>query len=143
MKRERSCGAVVFRERDGVAEALLIRTPKGQLTIPKGHVERGETDEQAAKREIMEETGFTVDIDSDFRYTVRYIVKKTVPKDVVFFAATFPEQGEPFVCDDLCEVVWTPLADAENVASRHREKRALVAAREYIIENYFGESRGI
>lgn len=38
-------------------EILLIADSKGRWTIPKGHIEEGETARQAAEREIREETG--------------------------------------------------------------------------------------
>ena len=35
----------------------MIRDSKGRWTIPKGHIEEGETSRQAARREVQEETG--------------------------------------------------------------------------------------
>lgn len=55
---EVSAGAVVFRRREGGAmEFLLLRYPHGHWDFAKGHVEAGETLEEAAEREIQEETG--------------------------------------------------------------------------------------
>jgi len=58
--REPTAGGVVFRrdENDGI-EILLIQDAKDRWTIPKGHIEEGETAQQTAKREISEETGLT------------------------------------------------------------------------------------
>ena len=38
-------------------QILLIQDSKGRWTIPKGHIEPGETAKQTARREIEEETG--------------------------------------------------------------------------------------
>ncbi|HEX6938955.1 MAG TPA: NUDIX hydrolase [Longimicrobiales bacterium] len=55
---ETSAGGVVFRRSDGGGVMfLLIRDPYENWGLPKGHVEGEETPEQAALREIMEETG--------------------------------------------------------------------------------------
>jgi len=56
--REPTAGGIVFRrdEKNGI-EILLIQDAKDRWTIPKGHIEEGETAQQTAKREIGEEAG--------------------------------------------------------------------------------------
>lgn len=57
--REPTSGGIVFRmTSDGKdIEILLIQDSKGRWTIPKGHIEPGETAKMTARREIEEETG--------------------------------------------------------------------------------------
>lgn len=57
--REPTSGGIVFRyTKDGKdIEILLIQDSKGRWTIPKGHIEPGETAKVTARREIEEETG--------------------------------------------------------------------------------------
>lgn len=57
--REPTAGGIIFRHTtDGSdIEILLIQDTKGRWTIPKGHIEPGETAQQTAKREIGEEVG--------------------------------------------------------------------------------------
>ncbi|MBD3426633.1 MAG: NUDIX domain-containing protein [Candidatus Omnitrophica bacterium] len=52
-----AAGGVVVRERDGSVQVLLIRDSYGHWTWPKGHLEDRETAEEAAVREVSEETG--------------------------------------------------------------------------------------
>ncbi len=56
--REPTAGGVIFRRaKDNKVEILLIQDAKNRWTIPKGHIEEGESARQTAEREIREETG--------------------------------------------------------------------------------------
>jgi len=56
--REPTAGGIVFRRnKKGEIEILLIQDAKDRWTIPKGHIEEGETAQVTAKREIGEEAG--------------------------------------------------------------------------------------
>jgi 8-oxo-dGTP pyrophosphatase MutT (NUDIX family) len=55
--REYTAGGVVFRRMGDRIEILMIQDRLGRWTIPKGHVEEGESLEQTAVREVAEETG--------------------------------------------------------------------------------------
>jgi 8-oxo-dGTP pyrophosphatase MutT (NUDIX family) len=55
--REYTAGGVVFRRTEGRIDILMIQDRLGRWTIPKGHVEAGESLEQTALREVAEETG--------------------------------------------------------------------------------------
>lgn len=55
--REPTAGGIVFRQGEKGVEILLIQDAKDRWTIPKGHIEEGETAQQTARREIGEEAG--------------------------------------------------------------------------------------
>jgi 8-oxo-dGTP pyrophosphatase MutT (NUDIX family) len=57
--REQTAGGVVIRrnEKSKELEVLLTQDAKDRWTIPKGHIEEGETAKETAEREIREETG--------------------------------------------------------------------------------------
>lgn len=57
--REPTSGGIVFRhgQKEGEIEILLIQDAKDRWTIPKGHIEEGETALVTARREIGEEAG--------------------------------------------------------------------------------------
>jgi 8-oxo-dGTP diphosphatase len=52
----RAAGAVVYRVHNNTPEILLILDQYHRWTLPKGHLDPGETEEQAAVREVFEET---------------------------------------------------------------------------------------
>lgn len=56
--KEPTSGGMIFRrDEKNQIEILLIQDAKNRWTIPKGHIEAGETAKQTAEREITEETG--------------------------------------------------------------------------------------
>ena len=57
--REYTAGGVVYRRISDRVEILMIQDRLGRWTIPKGHVEEGESLSQTALREVAEETGLT------------------------------------------------------------------------------------
>lgn len=76
MKQPRSCGFLIVKG-DPIESFLLMKHPS-RWDLPKGHVDPGETDMQCALRELEEETGIAaadVDVDPQFRYETRYMVK--------------------------------------------------------------------
>ena len=87
MRKEKSCGAVVYRMENGRLEYLVEHTHSGKVGLPKGHVEGTETEIETALREIREETNLEVTLDTSFRHVIAYSPKPEVWKDVVFFLA--------------------------------------------------------
>jgi bis(5'-nucleosidyl)-tetraphosphatase len=90
---ELSAGAVVFYKDQQRLERvyLVLNYPAGHWDFPKGAVEKGETEEQAAVREIREETGIEVSsFIPGFRRKIEYRYRKgngLSHKQVVFFIA--------------------------------------------------------
>ena len=81
MKHEKSCGIVVFKDN----KILLVHHNLGHWGMPKGHVELGETDIDAAMREVFEETGISAYIIDGFKEKITYCPRDGVEKDVYFF----------------------------------------------------------
>ena len=92
MIEELSAGAVVFYDTTGKERQFLtLHYPAGHWDFPKGGVEDGESEEQAAIREIREETGIIIDhFISDFKRKIEYHYRRAdgfSHKEVVFFLA--------------------------------------------------------
>ena len=98
-RRELSSGGVVIRRRDGRVEYLLVEDSYGRWALPKGKVESRESPEQAALREVREETGLS---DLTIRAalpTVEYVYTDPggmlVFKIVHFFLIEAPPDAQP------------------------------------------------
>lgn len=97
---EKSCGAVLFTTVEGQRRYLLIKNRSLHAGFPKGHVEYGETELETVRREILEETGLSVDLVDGFRRDYDYKVRFFINKKAVYFLAYFgdqtiiPQEGE-------------------------------------------------
>lgn len=84
-RRELSAGGVVYRGSGEAIEVALIRTGK-RWGLPKGHVEAGEGVQQAACREVLEETGLEGDVVGELgEISYRYTYKKAGGESVRVF----------------------------------------------------------
>jgi 8-oxo-dGTP pyrophosphatase MutT (NUDIX family) len=84
----RAAGGVVWREDDGEVVVLLVHRPKyGDWTFPKGKLEEGESDAEAAYREVDEETGFECVLGPELP-SVLYVDHKARTKQVRYWEMT-------------------------------------------------------
>lgn len=92
MPHEKSCGIVAFRMDGKLRKYLILQYEEGHWDFPKGHVEAGEKEIDAALRELREETGIAdPEFVFGFRERIEYYYKregKTMHKEVFFFLAS-------------------------------------------------------
>jgi 8-oxo-dGTP pyrophosphatase MutT (NUDIX family) len=135
---EKSCGAVVYRKYHGNTEVLLVKHVKsGYWSFPKGHVEGDETESETAAREIMEETGVDVFIDTGFRETVTYSLRRDTKKTVVYFVARAKRikgknvdlipQG-----DEISELRWVEIDKAAAFLAFENDRAIISKAKAFI-----------
>ena len=86
-KVEKSCGAIIFQNKKKDSQILIIQQLDGYWCFPKGHVEKNETEEQTAYREILEETGIEVILDTKFRHVTTYKIPNGNVKENIYFIA--------------------------------------------------------
>ena len=133
MTYEKSCGGIGYRKFHGNTEILLIKHIKsGYWSFPKGHVENGETEEETAKREIKEETGIDVYIDSGFRETVTYSPRKDAKKEVVYFVARARNYDYTPQLEEISEIRWVGIGQAHNLLVYDNDKLIVNKAKSFI-----------
>ena len=116
MLREKSCGALVVRrdEEDGKQYLLMIRHKLGgHRSIPKGHMEPGET-------EYM--TAVQIRIDCKFRETVHYNPMPGVSKEVVYFLTHTTQKEVRAREGEIAQVEWVPLELVEESLTHENDK---------------------
>ena len=130
--REKSCGAVVYKEDNGELKFLLVYQNNGHYSFPKGHMEEGETELETTIREIKEETNLDVDVDTTFRYAISYFIEnKNVWKDAVYFVATPKTFDLKNQEGEIIECVWSDYTKTMELLSFDNIKDA----REWVKEN--------
>ena len=136
MLHEKSCGAIVYRKFHGNTEILLIKhVNSGHWSFPKGHVESGETEVETALREIKEETGIDVIIDSTFREIVSYCPKKGTQKIVVSFLAKAKNSDYIPQREEIADIKWVEIDRAQSVLSYENDKSIVAKARTIIAQH--------
>ncbi|MBQ6478200.1 MAG: NUDIX domain-containing protein [Erysipelotrichaceae bacterium] len=134
--KEISAGAILYtRKQDGI-HYLLIRDFHGNYGFPKGHLEEGETLKEAAQREIQEEVGLTVQVDTDFREDLHYIMPNGIEKQAVYFIAGFSNQNCRKQEEEVDEIVLLPYEEACRILTFENMKIVLAKADRYIKENH-------
>ncbi len=133
---ERSCGAVVFRFINGERRFLLIKNKRScHWGFPKGHVENDETDEETAKREVLEETGIHIKIFPGFKHKSEYTIRGRIEKSVFIFLATTDDTQTVIQPEEIEDYIWLGYDNAISTLNYPNDKDILSLAKEYITKN--------
>jgi 8-oxo-dGTP diphosphatase len=125
----RAAGGLVVRRQAGRLEVALVHRPVHQdWSYPKGKLEEGETFEDAAQREVVEETGLICRLVRFVGHT-DYIDRKGRPKVVAYWVMS-AVAGAFVPNEEVDELRWVDVAAAGELLSyeRDRELLAVVAA---------------
>lgn len=142
MPIEKSAGAVIFRRENKKIYYLLLHYEARHWDFPKGHIEKGESEEDALRREVFEETGIkNLKIVPGFRKTMRYFFKregKTIMKTVVFYLAETKTKRVRLSFEHI-GYKWLPYIAARKQLTFKNAKDFLQSADKFLIDrrNHF------
>jgi 8-oxo-dGTP pyrophosphatase MutT (NUDIX family) len=135
MPVEHSAGAIVFRKESGEMFYLILHYEEGHWGYPKGHIEKKETLEETARREIREETGITdVEFISGFKELTKYFFVfegQRIFKTVVFLLAK-THNKEIQLSFEHIGYAWLPYLEALERITFKDEKTLLEKAEKLI-----------
>ena len=144
MPQERSVGAIVFSRHGRKRDFLLLLYGNGHWDFPKGHIEEGETEEQAMFRELKEETGISagdVRILPGFMEKISYFYHaegKAVFKTVEFFLVE-SKHKRVVLSSEHKDYKWLPFAEAHQQATFRTAKQLLEKADSFLKQSSLKE----
>lgn len=150
------CGGVVLDALNRDCRIVLIEVDKGrhpQWLLPKGHVHPGEPYEEAARREVSEETGIPQDklrvlaylgkIDYSFPPVPRHeLHRKTVHFYLMLAGATQLTISQTTVEEGIASAHWFPFAAAKEIV-RYDGNREVIERAELILEQLLARNRDL
>lgn len=128
-KKDFSCGGLVWDEAQ--KQLLMVQVEnlahKIVWTFPKGHPEKGETDEQAALREVLEETGWACEITKKLEDISYFYQRDGVRyhKTVRWFLMKPQAKEGSFMEHEIRDVRWATPAEAKGLVVYETDKKLL------------------
>jgi 8-oxo-dGTP pyrophosphatase MutT (NUDIX family) len=134
-RNEHSSGGAVIDMRDGKPFVAMIATRgRSRWGLPKGAVSQGETSEQAALREVKEETGLDAEV-IGLLDTIEYFFRAgdtLIKKSVDFYLMHHLGGTLAPQLSEVDDVEWVPLSEGIERASFESERKLLSSAMEQI-----------
>jgi 8-oxo-dGTP diphosphatase len=128
-----AAGGLVLRRQRGTLQLAVVHRPVHQdWSFPKGKLEEGESFDEAARREVQEETGLSCRLIRFIGHT-EYVDRKGRPKAVAYWV--MEATGGSFTPNlEVDELRWVPLNEANRLLTypRDRELVAILGAAEQV-----------
>jgi 8-oxo-dGTP pyrophosphatase MutT (NUDIX family) len=142
MKKQVSGGIVVYNvDKDRTVKYLLLQYGAGHWDFPKGKLEQGESKDQAARRELTEETGLhDVNIHEGFEESLVYQFNDfrgyPVQKTVHFFVGEVPYKGPIVLSHEHQAYEWLPYDKALEQLTYQNAKNVLIKAQDFLHKTF-------
>ncbi len=131
-KSVKAAGGVVVRKKEDDWEVLLVRKKdSGRWTLPKGHLDEGESLEEASTREVGEETGWEAEIGPSVgEISYSYQKNGVLCRENVSFFLMFPQKTkERLDVEEISEVSWFTFGEAREKIVFPNERKILIEGR--------------
>lgn len=144
MGRTNTVGIVVYRENHGKISYLLLHHGGSYWNFPKGRMEKGETEQETALRELSEETGIsTIDVNDSFRAEYDYDfdsqikdgINEHVHKHAIFFLGKV-ESDKVEISDEHIDHGWFDYETARKRLFFQNGQDVLKQAHQYLSKNH-------
>ena len=123
--RVEAAGGVVVRDGEAGTEVCVVHRPRyGDWSFPKGKLDPGESFEDAALREVEEETGLRCTLEAELPST-EYRDSKDRPKIVRYWQMEVDEDPGFEPNDEVDELRWLPMAEAAELLTYDRDRGLL------------------
>ncbi len=121
----RAAGGVICQTTaKGSFEVAVVHRPhREDWSFPKGKLDRGESFEQCALREVLEETGFTCQLE-EFVGVTEYVHRKGRPKIVAYWLMSVVS-GTFTVNPEADEIQWVSIGEAGELVTYDRDRELL------------------
>ncbi len=136
-ERVEAAGGVVWKVDKDRVHVLLVHRPKYEdWSLPKGKLDPGESHEEAARREVEEETGYRCKLGSELK-SISYRDARGRPKRVRYWEMTV-SKGEFAVNDEVDEIRWMSVGDAIDRLSYARDVPVLQSFKDLVKKDRLG-----
>lgn len=126
MKYDLSVGFILYRRNKEIDYLLLQRYDDGIWDFPKGHLEKGESFLDAARRELSEETGIDEIFLRDFKYSFSFINPRGANRRIHLFLAE--TSRDPVLGDEHGDFRWCSYEEAMRLIEFQERREALTMA---------------
>ena len=135
---ESSCGALVYRDIKGEVRYLMIKNKRSaHWGFPKGHIEPGETKQQTAVREVLEETGIHVKLINGFESVSKYKIQNKIEKVVSIFVGTTNDTSTCIQPEEIEDYIWLTYDRALSILKFENDKAIITEANHFLNENNY------
>ncbi|MCL4345946.1 MAG: NUDIX domain-containing protein [Candidatus Thermoplasmatota archaeon] len=135
MRNEISSGIIVFKKVEGNIHFLFLKRREGFLDFPKGHVEKGENNSQAARRETFEEAGIRCRIIPGFEERTKYYFNfngENIRKDLIMFLGEVDGETPVKISNEHIGYEWLTYEQSISGLKYPNQRELITKAMEFI-----------
>lgn len=133
MEHQKSCGVIPYTIKNKEIYVLLVKQTNDVVGFPKGHVEAGESEEETALRECLEETAARVRLVAGFRQEIGYYMEEyDAYKTVVYFLGQLENGDFTKQESEISEICLCPVQEAMDRMIYENQKDLLAKAVAFI-----------